>query len=80
MLLPLLSHTDTEVVLRTVEALVSIQEAWARSDYRRNKTDKGASRWGRIRAAIASRRPEWFDDADPSLFVRWTLMNSLSGL
>lgn len=76
-LLPLLSHTDTEVVLRTVESLVSIQEAWSSEITEGIKGMKDHPD-ERIRAAIASRRPEWFDVADPSLFVRWTLMNSIS--
>ena len=75
--MPLLSHSDTEVVLRAVEALVSIEVKWSTNT---TETIK-ALRYHpdeRIRAAIATRRPDWFDDSDTGLYVRWTMMNSTS--
>ena len=76
-LMPLLMHTDTEVVLRAVEALVSFQEEWSTATTKAIKV-LAEHPDERIRGAIASRRPEWFDQGDPSLFVRWTMMNSTS--
>ena len=31
-----------------------------------------------VRGAIASRHPEWFDDTEPSIYVRWTRINATS--
>ena len=76
-LLPLLSHSDTEVVLRTVEALVSIEVKWS-ADTTETIKELRHHPDERIRGSIASRRPEWFDDADPSIYVRWMMMNSIS--
>lgn len=76
-LMPLLSHSDTEVVLRAVEAVASIEVKWSTDiteaiQALRDHPDE------RIRAAIASRKPQWFDESDPSVYVRWTVLNSES--
>ena len=74
-LLPLLSHSDTEVILRAVEAVVAIEVKWSTDTTEaikalRDHPDE------RIRAAIASRKPQWFEYSDPSVYVRWTMLNS----
>ena len=77
LLRPLLVHPDTEVVLRAVEALVFVQEPWSEEITRlveglKTHPDE------RVRGAIASRHPEWFDDTEPSIYVRWTRINATS--